>query len=305
MALRFGVAGTGYWAEAVHLTALATHPEAKLVGVWGRNPEKVAALAAKFGIAPFGSFDEMLAQTDAISIALPPHIQAGHALAAADAGKHLLLEKPLAMTPASAHAIAASIERRGLASIVFFMRRFVTEIENAIQLARQESWNEGSVQVHSRALIGDSPYAGSVWRQAEAGALWDIGPHVLSVLMPVLGDIESARATLGADRYVRFSTRHVSGATADVSVTLHAEPSAVTSRYVFRRPERELTLPEPELARPALYAQAVSDLVGAVRSGKTAHRCDVRLGVRVVEALAAAARSLETGAAVEVTAMGV
>ena len=302
MTLRFGVAGTGYWAETVHLTALATHPAVKLVGVWGRSAEKVEALATKFGIAPFRRFDEMLAQTDAISIALPPQIQADLALAAAEAGKHLLLEKPLSMTPASARAIAESIERRGLASIVFFMRRFIPDVETAIQLARNEPWTEGNVQVHSGALLGDSPYARSVWRQADAGALWDIGPHVLSILMPVLGNVENVRATMGADRYVRFSTRHASGATAAVSLTLHADPGAVISRYVFRGPQRELTLPEPSFSRPALLAQAVGDLVDAIRTGKTAHRCDVRLGAQVVDALAAAARSIETGTSVAVAA---
>src|SRR5512142_186287 len=97
MGLRFGVAGTGYWAETVHLSALSAHPDATLVGVWGRSPEKAEALARNFGIASFRRFDEMLDQIDALSIALPPQIQAGLALAAANAGKHLLLEKPLAM----------------------------------------------------------------------------------------------------------------------------------------------------------------------------------------------------------------
>ena len=50
MALRFGVLGTGYWAQEAHATALAGHPDTELVGVWGRDPDKTGAFAARFGI---------------------------------------------------------------------------------------------------------------------------------------------------------------------------------------------------------------------------------------------------------------
>ena len=276
----------------------------------GRSREFIRKLQAEFPFdaepAALGSYEELLASpdVDAVYIPLPTGLRKEWVLRAAAAGKHVVCEKPLSMTPTSARAIAASVERQNLASIVFFMRRFIPDVESAIQRARHEPWKESNVRVHSGALVGDSPYARSVWRQADAGALWDIGPHVFSILIPVLGDVESLEATLGADKYVRFSTRHASGATAAVSLTLHADPSAITSQYVFRGSQRELTLPEPSFSRPALLAQAVTDLVGGVRSGKTAHRCDVRLGVQVVDALTAAARSLETGTPVDVQVMG-
>ena len=301
MALRFGVAGTGYWAETVHLSALSAHPDATLVGVWGRSDEKVDALAKKFGVAAFRRFEEMLERVDAVSIALPPQIQAPLALTAADAGKHLLLEKPLAMTPVEAHAIVSAVERRRLIAMVFFLRRFVPEIESAIELAKRERWKSCDVRVHSRALIGDSPYARSLWRQADGGALWDIGPHVLSVMMPILGAVETVEAASDVGKYVRFGTRHASGATGAVSLTLHADPAETDNQYVFRAAGRDLALPDPDFSRPAAFARAVTEFAAAVRSGNGAHRADVRIGAEIVDVLAAVARSMETHTLVRIS----
>lgn len=300
MPLRFGVAGTGYWAETVHLAGLASRPDIELVGVWGRSPEKTNALAKKFGVVPFRRFEDMLAQVDAVTFALAPQIQAELALTAAEAGKHLLLEKPMAMAPAAARAIAAAAGRRGLAALVFFMRRFIPEVEAAIEAARQERWTEADVRIHSAALVGTGPYAQSIWRQAYGGALWDIGPHVLSVLRPLLGAIENVQAAYSDDRVVTLSTRHTSDASARISLSLHADPEIVGSSYKFRNRQREIALPEPNITRPALLARAAGDLMDVIANGHSAHRCDLRLGVEVVEILAAAARSIDTGACVEI-----
>ncbi|WP_461030207.1 Gfo/Idh/MocA family oxidoreductase, partial [Streptomyces sparsus] len=48
--MRFGLLGTGHWAEHTHAAALATHPDAELAGVWGRRPEAAAALGDRYGV---------------------------------------------------------------------------------------------------------------------------------------------------------------------------------------------------------------------------------------------------------------
>jgi predicted dehydrogenase len=57
--MRFGVVGTGYWARETHATALAAHPDAELVGVWGRSFERAADLADRFGTQAFAEADQM------------------------------------------------------------------------------------------------------------------------------------------------------------------------------------------------------------------------------------------------------
>lgn len=298
MAIRFGVAGTGHWAATVHLAGLASRDDVELVGVWGRNRGRADELAAERGIKSFANFEDMLTQVDAVSIALPPQVQGDLALAAANAGKHLLLEKPVAISPARAHEIAAAARRNNLAALVFFMRRFVPDVEAAIQAARSERWPEAHVRIHSAALV-TGPYVQSIWRQAYAGALWDIGPHVISVITPVLGAIESIAASCSDDRVVTMTTQHAGGARAEISLCLHEEADKLSSTYTFRNRHRELTLPEPALNRPERLAQAAGDLIEMINTGTHTHRCDLSLGVAAVDILDAAARSIETGRGVE------
>jgi predicted dehydrogenase len=122
--VRFGVLGTGFWAEKVHAAALAGHPSAELVGVWGRDLAKAKAVGAEFDVPGFADVDELLSQVDAVTIALPPSVQASLAARAAAAGKHLLLEKPIALDVAGADRVVAAVRAAGVASVVFFTFRF-------------------------------------------------------------------------------------------------------------------------------------------------------------------------------------
>src|SRR5919107_2965732 len=107
--MRFGVLGTGFWAQRIHAASLAEHEDAELVGVWGRDVAKAKAVGAEFDVAGFGDVDELLSQVDAVAIALPPHVQAPLAERAAAAGKHLLLEKPIALDVGAADRVVAAV----------------------------------------------------------------------------------------------------------------------------------------------------------------------------------------------------
>ena len=89
--MRFGLAGTGHWAKIVHAPALASTAGIRLAGVWGRNEQAAAALADSHDCVPYRSFDDLLAEVDAVAFAMPPDVQADLAVRAAAAGRHLLL----------------------------------------------------------------------------------------------------------------------------------------------------------------------------------------------------------------------
>ena len=72
--MRFGLVGTGYWARETHATALAAHPGAELVGVWGRSFERATGLADSFGAKAYRDVDEMFADVDAVAFAVPPDV---------------------------------------------------------------------------------------------------------------------------------------------------------------------------------------------------------------------------------------
>ena len=118
-ALRFGLVGTGYWAQEAHATALAAHDDADLIGVWGRDPARTEAAAARFGIAGYSDLDRLLAEVDAVAMAVPPDVQAELAVRAAAAGRHLLLDKPLALSLDGADKVAEAVAAGGVASLVF------------------------------------------------------------------------------------------------------------------------------------------------------------------------------------------
>jgi hypothetical protein len=132
-ALRFGLFGTGYWATQTHAAALSTTPEARLVGVWGRDPARTAAAAAKYGVSAYDDPDALLRDVDAVPIAVPPDVQVPLAVRAARAGRHLLLEKPVALSAVGADELLAAVADSDVASVVFFTNRFVPAVEQVLR----------------------------------------------------------------------------------------------------------------------------------------------------------------------------
>ena len=139
-----------------------------------------------------------------------------------------------------------------------------------------------------------------MWRQAEGGALWDIGPHALATLMAVLGPVERISASRSPDRMTRFTATHRGGAQSEVSLSLHTSPTALMSEYLFHAMDGDFALTLPTFPRPQALATAAGELAANVAHGERHHRCDVRLGLEVVRVLAAAERSIATGVPVAI-----
>ena len=295
MTVRFGVAGTGHWANIVHIPGLKAQPEVELVGVWGRSPAPLAEVSGRHGIKAFGRFEDMLKEVDAVSISMPPAVQVELACIAADAGKHLLLEKPIAQTVEGAEKIAAAASRNGISTVVFFTRRFVPDFEQSLQAASGRSWTGAKVTQHTDALLPRSPYERSVWRQQDNGALWDLAPHVLAALLAILGPIERVSAEHRPGRITVFTATHRGGAVSEVSLALHVDPAKTVSEYRLLTNGENYVLPLPTFERPKALSIAAGELAANIRKGERKHRCDVEFGLEVVRVLAAAERSIATG----------
>ena len=124
--MRFAGLGTSHWARTVHATSIAGHPDAELVGVWGRDLAKAKAVGATFDVPGTDDVDALLADVDAVSFALPPDVQAPLAERAVAAGKHLLLEKQVAQSTEAADQVVEAVAAAGVASVVFITNRFRT-----------------------------------------------------------------------------------------------------------------------------------------------------------------------------------
>ncbi len=289
--MRFGLLGTGFWAEKVHAAALAEHPDAELVGVWGRDLAKAKAVGAEFDVPGYGDVDALLADVDAVAVALPPDVQAPLAVRAAEAGKHLLLEKPIALDVPAADRIVDAVRTSGVASVVFFTLRFQPATSTWLAQAARTTL-AGGAGSWLGSLAG-SPFDNSPWRK-EHGALWDLGPHALSLLVPALGPVVAVQAGAGLKDTVHLVLTHASGAASTVSLSSTVAPmSGGTEFFLHGDAGRLVLLPSEQSAVDSLSV-AVDELRAAALTGG-AHPCDVTFGRDVVVVLAAAQRALATG----------
>ena len=277
--LSFGLVGTGYWADVAHASGIAAHPQAELVGVWGRDPGKAAALAAKHGARPFDNIDALIAAVDAVAFSVPPDVQAELALPAAEAGRALLLEKPLALSVEPAERLVAAVRAP---TVVFFTYRLDPGLAAWYREAVDgRSWDGGSALYLASIFEPGNPFGQSPWRR-ERGGLWDLGPHALSALLPALGKVERVAAVRGPRDEVHLAFQHESGAasSAVLSLTVPAGVNEVVfwgAEGLFRRPDAE------DVDVIAAYGAAIDALL----AGETAF--DAHFGLEVVRVLAQAA----------------
>jgi predicted dehydrogenase len=293
-ALRFGVLGTGYWAQEAHAAGLAGHDDAELVGIWGRDPAKVAAAADRFGIDGFTELDRLLAAVDAVAIAVPPDVQAELAVRAAAAGRHLLLDKPLALSLDAAERVVAAVAANQVTSLVFFTLRFLPEVAAWVEEAEGGGWQGGEGAWLGSIYEPGSPFADSAWRRSK-GALWDLGPHMLALALPVLGPVERLAAGTGLGDTVHLVCGHAGGGSSTLTLSQTVPPAAGRIGFEVYGPPGRSAVPDFELTHAVAYDAAIRQLVAAVAEGATTHPCDVRLGRDTVAVLDAAQRFLAAG----------
>jgi predicted dehydrogenase len=293
--LRFGLFGTGHWAAETHAAALVAHPKAQLAGIWGRDPAKTAALGQRYGVPAFDDVDALIDTVDAVAVALPPDIQADIAVQAAIAGKHLLLDKPLALSLPDAERVVSATAQAGVASLVFFTNRFHANVAGFLAAtAAAGGWYGARATMFASIFEPGNPYGASPWRR-ERGGLWDIGPHALSIIVPVLGRVTQVAALDGPRDTVHLLLAHATGATSTLSLTLNASPAATAFDFVFYGENGVQNVPRGDGTAVQALSLALDQLVEEVDSGARDHRCDVRFGREVVAVLDAAEAARKQG----------
>lgn len=289
--MRFGLIGTGYWAEVTHGRGLAEAPGVELEAVWGRHPVRTADIAARLGVTACRSVDELFQRVDAVAFAVPPDVQARLAVQAADAGRHLLLEKPIATSVDDARRLREAVDRAQVASVVFFTARFDPGTVGWLAAADRLDWEGG----WSRWLVSglsdpSSPYSSSAWRRRK-GALWDVGPHALSLLVPALGPVTAVHAAAGARDLVHLVLEHRGGATSTCSLTLMAPPPTSNIELALWGRPGVSVAPRLGMSPASLLGEAARQVVSAAGTPE-GHPCDVHFGELVVGVLAEAERAL-------------
>lgn len=291
--MRFGLVGTGPWAGMTHGPGLLAADDVELVGVWGRDGDKAKTLGDQLGVDGYDDYAALLDRVDAVAFAVPPDVQAAMATQAAAVGKHLLLDKPVALTVEDAHELQREADAEGVASVVFFTDRFMPPArEWFAETATIGGWRGAWVRMLAALDAPGNPYRESVWRR-RYGGLWDVAPHALSNLTALLGPIERLTATGGEGDLVHLVLTHDGGATSTASVSLFAPPDGTSFETGLWGEHGTRIRPDGMIPGRESLAIAATELVAAAESGEP-HPVDLSFGVRVVELLADAQRQLDS-----------
>jgi predicted dehydrogenase len=323
--LGIAVVGYGYWGPNLVRNVLE-RPELRLAGLCERDRERAAAFSARVGGAPvFGDLDELLAEpsVEAVVVATPPRTHHAIARAALVAGKHVLVEKPLATSSEDAHDLIDVAKRRDLVLMPGHTFVYSPPVNKVRQLIKDDIVGEVYFVTSSRMNLGKY--------QAD-GVICDLAPHDLSILLYWLDEqvvevAASGRSVFqaGVPETAFITLTFASGASANVQVSWLAprkvrDMIVVGSRRMvqyddlaadeavrlydrgmdFTLPENfgehQLTYRSGDILTPRLEAAEplgleLQDFAYAVRTGTTP-RSHAGLGLEVVEAIEAAQASL-------------
>jgi len=206
MIVKWGVIGCGDIAQRMGIPAILQAPRSELVAVADTNAARAAEVGARFGANHVcSSVEELLRdeEVNAVYIAVPPTAHRDLTVQCALAGKHVLCEKPMAVTAAEcADMIHTCSARRVLLAIAYYRRFYpkVLKIRELLQAGRIGQVVFARIQFTMWYNPVD-PAAGKEWRTQKAagggGCLVDLGSHRLDILAALLGDACRVSASLG------------------------------------------------------------------------------------------------------------
>ncbi|MBO9605048.1 MAG: Gfo/Idh/MocA family oxidoreductase [Paenibacillaceae bacterium] len=196
MSVSFGIAGTG-WVSEQYLKWIAHHPQGKVAGIFGGDPDRARARLRGLQLdgKVYASFRDMAADPDVDAIVLCSRPDSRHeqAILAAELGKHLIIEKPVAMDRANLARMGETIGKQGIVTTVSFVLRWNPLLEIAKSLT-------GS------GAIGDVIMAGvdywhaipsdswSASRRQGGSSLLSAGCHAADALRYLAGEVEEVTA---------------------------------------------------------------------------------------------------------------
>jgi predicted dehydrogenase len=202
-----GAGGIG----ADHIQSFQQHPSARVVAIAEVNAERGEEAAEKFGVPTLvADYRDLLKRPDidVVSIALPNYLHAPVALAALKAGKHVMLDKPIATNAADAAKVVNEARKQGLLFMVGQNGRFIAETQTAKQLIAQGVLGDVYHAKTAWTRRSGIPRIGSWFTQrkfAGGGVTYDIGVHALDRCLYLMGEFDAA--AVSGKTYAQFGPR--------------------------------------------------------------------------------------------------
>ena len=241
--VRIGVLGTGAVSQIVHLPILSERTDVEVVAVSDTDVPKAKAIAARFNVKSVVSDQELLEGdlVDGVVISTPNHLHEVQGLAALKAGKHVLVERPLALTARGVDRLLKAARKSGRVLMAGMSHRYRPD---AAALASFVAGGElGQVyQVRGSWLNRKLHLNRPTWRQSRelsgGGALMDLGVPALDLCLHIAGypQISRVSAVTSKGEYEVEDAALVTASTEDLAVTVEVSWSFFGSedRQFFR-----------------------------------------------------------------------
>ena len=198
---RIGLLGLGAIAQVVHLPILHTLPGAKLLGVCDVDRSKASAIAGRFGIEKvYRTDDDVFADPDldAIIICTPSYLHHVQAIAALEGGKHVLVEKPMAIDASDAEEVIEAAEKAGKTLMVAMNNRYRPDIQALKPFAQNGELGDVFL-VRGAWLNKKQRLIRPTWRHrretAGGGVMMDLGVQTLDLAFWFM-DFPTARSVV-------------------------------------------------------------------------------------------------------------
>ena len=200
--VRVGVIGVGWWANAVHVRGILSHPGAELVALCCRSEEKLRAAGREFGAsALFTDYRDLLAHPDldAVTISTTHNAHYPVALAALERGLHVFCEKPLGLDSGETEHLARAARDAGVRAMVAFTNRWVPEAMIARRMLAEGEIGEVLHYTVTKFASYGGPKSRWMWRAdpalAGGGVLFDLGCHVIDLAQWLIAPIRAVSAS--------------------------------------------------------------------------------------------------------------
>ena len=192
--MKVGIVGAGFMGTT-HVAGWVETP-AEIIGFMAETTQESSTLAARYNAKVYPSLDALLADVDIIDICSPTHLHHEMVLKAAQAGKHIVCEKPLARTTAQAQEMASACEKAGVQLLVAHVVRFFPEYALARSAVVEGQVGKPAViRLHRGSYRPKKPVGN--WfldEEKSGGILMDLMIHDYDYARWVAGDVESVSA---------------------------------------------------------------------------------------------------------------
>jgi predicted dehydrogenase len=226
MSLRGGVIGAGVFG-GYHARQYARLTGVTLAGVYDTHPERAAKVAMPLGARAFADLEHLLVEVDVVTVASPATHHAEQALAAIAAGKHVYVEKPIAVSVADAERVRAAAERAGVVVACGHQERVVFQAMGLLDVPEQP------------LLLEAVRHGPPSERSRDVSAVLDLMVHDIDLALtiaasdPVTAEAEGHLAADGVWDQVHAEAGFESGFTAVFDVSRRAEARHRTMRVVY------------------------------------------------------------------------